>query len=135
MTRYSFQLNGDLIGNKIANKITNVSKNSQQNTSETVTKVHDKEIPMEYQWNNGIIMEYQKIINLLENTLNQPSRFRTKSWVEVNDETRATFNVNSQVECKSSMLRSILCDSSDAYILASAPNTVEAGAAAQNKKI
>ena len=31
-------------------------------------------------------MEYQKIINLLENTSNQPSKFRTKSWVEVNDE-------------------------------------------------
>ena len=31
-------------------------------------------------------MEYQKIINLLENTSNQPSKFRIKSWVEVNDE-------------------------------------------------
>ena len=31
-------------------------------------------------------MEYQKTINLLENTPNQPSKFRTKSWVEVNDE-------------------------------------------------
>ena len=30
-------------------------------------------------------MEYQKIINLLENTPNQPSKFRTKNWVEVND--------------------------------------------------
>ena len=31
-------------------------------------------------------MEYQKTINLLENTPNQPSKFRTKSWLEVNDE-------------------------------------------------
>ena len=30
-------------------------------------------------------MEYQKIINLLDNTPNQPSRFRTKNWVETND--------------------------------------------------
>ena len=30
-------------------------------------------------------MEYQKIINLLENTMNQPSIFRTKRWVQVND--------------------------------------------------
>ena len=29
-------------------------------------------------------MEYQKIINLLENTPNQPSKFRTKNWVEIN---------------------------------------------------
>ena len=31
---------------------------------------------------NGIIIEYQKIINLLENTPNQSSKFRTKNWVE-----------------------------------------------------
>ena len=31
-------------------------------------------------------MEYQKIINLLYNTSNQPSKFRTKNWVEVNDD-------------------------------------------------
>ena len=28
-------------------------------------------------------MEYQKIINLLDNTQNQPSKFRTKNWVEI----------------------------------------------------
>ena len=28
-------------------------------------------------------MEYQKIINLLENTTNQLSKFRTKNWDEV----------------------------------------------------
>ena len=33
-------------------------------------------------------MEYQKIINLLQNTSNQQSKFRTKNWVEVNDESR-----------------------------------------------
>ena len=42
-------------------------------------------------------MEYKKIINLLENTPNQPSKFRTKSCVEVNDELRGTYNVNSQI--------------------------------------
>ena len=30
-------------------------------------------------------MEYQKIINLLDNTSNQASKFRTKNWVEIND--------------------------------------------------
>ena len=29
-------------------------------------------------------MEYQKIINLLDNTPNQPTKFRTKNWVEIN---------------------------------------------------
>ena len=31
-------------------------------------------------------MKYQKIINLLDNTPNQPSKFRTANWVEINDE-------------------------------------------------
>ena len=29
-------------------------------------------------------MEYQKIINLLDNTQNQPTKFRTNNWVEIN---------------------------------------------------
>ena len=31
-------------------------------------------------------MEYKKIINLLNNSGNQPSKFRTRNWVEINDE-------------------------------------------------
>ena len=31
-------------------------------------------------------MEYQKITNLLDNTPNQPSKFRTKNWGEINDD-------------------------------------------------
>ena len=30
-------------------------------------------------------MEYQKVINLIDNTPNQPSKFETKHWVEIND--------------------------------------------------
>ena len=37
-------------------------------------------------------MEYQKIINLLVNTPNQPTKFRTKNWVEINDDARGTYN-------------------------------------------
>ena len=31
-------------------------------------------------------MEYQKIIDVLDDTTNQPSKFRTRNWVEINDE-------------------------------------------------
>ena len=62
-------------------------------------------------------MEYQKIIDLLDNAPNQPTKFRTKNWVEINDESRRTYNTNSQIKLKTSMLRSSLCDYSDAYIL------------------
>ena len=79
-------------------------------------------------------MEYQKIINLLENSPNQPSKFRTKNWVEVNGGSRGTYNVNSQIKFKTSMLRSSLCDYGDAYILVSATITVPNTAAANNRK-
>ena len=62
-------------------------------------------------------MEYQKIINLLDNTTNQTTKFRTKHWVEINDELRKTYNEDNQIRFKTSVLRSNLCDCSDAYIL------------------
>ena len=62
-------------------------------------------------------MEYQKIINLLDNTPNQPTKFRTKHWVEIKDESRGTYNTNNQIRFKTSMLRPRLCDSRDAYRL------------------
>ena len=42
-------------------------------------------------------MEYQKIANLIDNASNQLSKFRTKNWVEINDESRGTYNVNSHL--------------------------------------
>ena len=63
-------------------------------------------------------MEYKKIANLLDdNESNQPSKFRTKNWVEINDESRGTYNVNSQIKFKTAMLKFSLCDYSEAYIL------------------
>ena len=55
-------------------------------------------------------MKYQKIINLLGNTPNQPTKFRTKTWVEINDESHGMYNTNSQIKFKTSMLRSSLWD-------------------------
>ena len=83
-------------------------------------------------------MKYQKIANLLDNTSNQPPKFRTKNWVEINDGSRGTYSVNRQISFKTSMLRPSLCDYSDAYILVkeniSANNTAAADADA-NKLI
>ena len=55
--------------------------------------------------------------NLIDDTSNQPSKFRTKYWFKINDELRGTYNVNSQIKFKTTMLKSSLCDYSDAYIL------------------
>ena len=62
-------------------------------------------------------MEYQKIANLIDDASNQPSKFRTKNWVEINDESRETYNPNGQIKFKTTMLKSSLCDYSDACIL------------------
>ena len=69
-------------------------------------------------------MEYQKIINLLGNTQNQPTKFRTKNLVKINDVSRRKYNTNSQIKFKTSMFRSSLCDYSDAYILVSGTITI-----------
>ena len=72
-------------------------------------------------------MEYQKIINLLDNTPNQPTKFRTKNWVETNYDTHGTYNNNRQIKFKNLLLMWSLCHYSDAHKLASgtitAPNT------------
>ena len=81
-------------------------------------------------------MEYQKITNLLDDASNQPSKFKTKNRVEINNESRGTYNVNSQIKFKTTMLTSSLCDYSDAYILVKGTiavnNTAAANADASN---
>ena len=56
-----------------------------------------------------MIMEYQKIMNLLDNAPNQSSKFRIKNWVEVNEDSQQTYNANSQGKFKTMMLKSSLC--------------------------
>ena len=40
-------------------------------------------------------MRSQKIINLLDNEIAQPSKFRTKNWVQINNDVCGTYSVNS----------------------------------------
>ena len=81
-------------------------------------------------------MEYPKIENLIGDAPNHLCKFKTKNWVEINDESRETYNVNSQIKFKTTMLKSSLCDYSDAYILVKGTitvnNTVAADADANN---
>ena len=52
-------------------------------------------------------MEYQKIANLTDDgASNQPSKFRIRNWIEINDESRGVYNVNSQIKFKTTMLKS-----------------------------
>ena len=65
-----------------------------------------------------------------------PSNFRTKNWVERNHDVSGVYSPNKQVRFRTSMLRSSLCDYSDAYILVkrniTVNNTAAEGAAANN---
>ena len=70
-------------------------------------------------------MEYLKIAKLLDNnTSDQPSKFKTKNCVEMNDESRSVYNHNRQITFKTTMLKSSLCDCSDAYILVKGTITI-----------
>ena len=84
-------------------------------------------------------MEYQKISNLLDGTSNKPSKFRTKNWVEINDEIRGAYSPNKQIRFKTAILRSSLCDNSDAYILVkgniTVNNTTAVAACPNNRNI
>ena len=59
-------------------------------------------------------MEYQKITNLLESTSDNLSQFRTRNWVETNDDSRGTYT-NADIKFKTTMLKSDLCQYADVY--------------------
>ena len=68
-------------------------------------------------------MEYQKKANLLNDASNQPSKFGTRNWVEINDETRGTYT-SDDIKFKNTILRSNVCDYADAYILVNGRITI-----------
>ena len=81
-------------------------------------------------------MEYQKIVNLLDDASNKTPKFKTKNWLETNNESRGAYGVGSQIKFKTTMLKSNLCDYSDACIhvkgTITVNNTAAADAAANN---
>ena len=64
-------------------------------------------------------MEFQEITNFLDTNSDNKDlpRFVTEKWIEVYDQSEKNYNLNKEIRIKTSMLRSDLCDYSDAYIL------------------
>ena len=64
-------------------------------------------------------MEFQKIVNFLDTTFHDKDlpRFATEKKIEVYDQSEKSYSVNKEFRIKTSMLRSDLCDFSDAYIV------------------
>ena len=61
-------------------------------------------------------MEFNKINNLLGSAHDKVPRFITKKWIEVQSESGNTYNTSKPIRFKTSVLRSDLCDYSDAYV-------------------
>ena len=70
-------------------------------------------------WHHCIKMEIQKIANFLDATSDYKDlpRFVTRKWIEVYDQSEKNYNPNKEIRIKTSLLRSDLCDFSDAYIV------------------
>ena len=71
-------------------------------------------------------MKFQKIVNFLDTTSDDKylPGFVTKKCIEVYDESEKNYNPNKEIRIKTSMLRSDLCDFSDAYIVVKGTITV-----------
>ena len=52
-----------------------------------------------------MVMRYQKIINFVDNTPNQPCQFKTKNWIQINEKSCETYSTNSQIKFKTTMLK------------------------------
>ena len=80
--------------------------------------------------------EFQKTINLLDITSDEKDlpMHVTKNWREVYDQSEKNYNVNKEIRFKTSMLRSHLCDFSDAYIVVTGNITVTSPDNAKKQK-
>ena len=69
-------------------------------------------------------MEFNKINNLLGPAHDKVPRFTTKKWIAVQSQSGNTYNTSKPIRFKTSMLRSDLCDYSDAYVCVKGKITV-----------
>ena len=63
------------------------------------------------------------MINLPDNEINQPSKFRTKNWTDI------TYKADHQIEFKTTILKSSICDNSGVYIFVKRTATIANSAA------
>ena len=69
-------------------------------------------------------METQKIVNLLNGSDNENSKFATKKWYIIDSESKGNYLPDNEIKFLTSSLESNLCDYSDAYILLTGNITV-----------
>ena len=69
-------------------------------------------------------METQKIVNLLNGSDNENSKFATKKWYIIDSESNGNYSQNDEIKFLIRSIESCLCDYSDAYILVTGNITV-----------
>ena len=72
-------------------------------------------------------METQKIVNLLNGSDNENSKFATKKWYFFDSESNGNYSPLNRIKLLTSSLESSLCNYSDAYILVTGNTTVTGG--------
>ena len=72
-------------------------------------------------------METQKIVNLLNGSDNENSKFATKKWYVIDSESKGNYSDENEIKFLTSLLESNLCDYSDAYILVTGYINVTSG--------
>ena len=127
---------GEFLGNKIEDVVTksnddNIEK--QEPVEKIIIPLERKRRHMKKIEKSIIKMEHFKISKLLNDST--VSNFVTKKWVEVNDLSSGQYSFNKNIRFKTSMLRSYLCDYSDAYIVVKGTIDLLATAANENDKV
>ena len=72
-------------------------------------------------------METQKIVNLLNGSNNENSKFATKKWYVIDSESKGNYSHENPIKFLTSSLESSLCDYSDAYVLVTGNIAVAGG--------
>ena len=72
-------------------------------------------------------METQKIINLLNGSDNENSKFATKKWYIIDSESKGNYSHENPIKFLTNSLESNLCDYSDAYILVTGNINITSG--------
>ena len=80
-------------------------------------------------------METQKILNLLNVSDNENSKFATKKWNITGSESKGNYSTENRIKVLTSSLESSLCDCFDAYILVTGNITITGAQLTQMQKL
>ena len=76
-------------------------------------------------------METQKIVNLLNASGNESSKFATRKWYIINDQNNGEYGEEDEngatIKFETKVIKSSLCDYSDAYVLVTGDITAVGG--------